>query len=278
MWSGIDGFYFFSENYNQQKECVMRKIFALMLVFMLFSVSAFGQSRVNAKDILKSIDEGKAVNLRSAEIVGDLNLTFIQDKVPDKDNKRSRNSTKVFWYHVRSPLNFVDCTFKDNVIAYYHDDKKNETHNAVFHADVNFQGCEFQGMSEFKYSKFHEGADFSKTTYTDEALFKYAEFSTEVSFANSVFSNDANFKYTSFPENVDFGNTEFQDLANFKYTKFPSGVSFKNAVFQDSSDFKYTKFHEPFDFDGTEFGDDVDFKYTKLEGKPFIKYLLKNKK
>jgi uncharacterized protein YjbI with pentapeptide repeats len=256
----------------------MRKLFALILVLTIVSVSAFAQSRVNAKDILKSIDELKAVNLRGTEIVGDLNLTSIQDKVADKDNKRSRNSTKVYWYHVRSSLSFVDCSFKDDVIAYYHDDKKKETHNAVFHADVSFEGCEFQGKSAFKYSKFHKDADFTKTTYHEEALFKYSEFSNEVSFANSVFSDFANFKYTSFPRKVDFGNAEFHDHANFKYTKFPRGVSFKNSVFQDSSDFKYTKFYEPFDFDGTEFGDSVDFKYTKLEGKPFIKYLLKNKK
>lgn len=256
----------------------MKKLFSVILVFVLFCVSACAQSRVNAKDILKSINDGKAVNYKGVEIVGDLDLTKIQDKVPDKDNKRSRNSTKVYWYHVRTPLSFVDCTFKDDVIAYYHDDKKKETHNAVFHADVSFEGCKFQGMSEFKYSKFHKGADFAKTTYQEEALFKYADFSTEVSFSNSVFTDNADFKYTTFPENVDFGDVEFQDNANFKYTEFPRGVSFKNAIFQDDANFKYTKFYEPFDFDGTEFGDDVDFKYTKLEGKPFIKYLLKNKK
>ena len=256
----------------------MRKLSAIILVFMLFSVSAFAQSQVSAKDILKSIDEGKAVSYKGVEIVGDLDLTKIQDKEPDKNNKRSKSSTKTFWYHVRTPLYFENCTFKDDVIAYYHDKRKKETHNAVFHADVSFPGCEFQGMSEFKYSKFHESADFTKTTYHEEALFKYSKFSTEVSFANSVFTDDANFKYTTFPEKVDFGNVRFEELANFKYTKFPSGVSFKDAVFEDNANFKYTKFYEPFDFDGTEFGDDVDFKYTKLEGKPFIKYLLKNKK
>jgi uncharacterized protein YjbI with pentapeptide repeats len=256
----------------------MKKISAIILTFMLFSVSAFAQSRVDAKDILKSIDDGKAVSYRGAEIVGDLNLTSIQDREPDKNNKSSRNSTKVFWYHVRSPLNFVDCTFKDDVIAYYSDDKKNETHNAVFHDDVSFQGCEFQGISAFKYSKFHEGADFAKTSYSKEALFKYTEFSSEVSFADSIFSNDANFKYTKFPQKVDFSNAKFQDVAEFKYTKFPEGVSFKNAVFQGDAVFKYSKFYEPFDFEGTEFEDSVDFKYTKLEGESFTKYLLKNKK
>lgn len=256
----------------------MKKSTAIILVLMFISVSAMAQSRVDAKDILKGIDEGKAISYRNAEIVGDLDLTSIQDKEADNNNRRSRNSTEVFWYHVRSPLTFVDCTFNGDVVAYFHDERKNETHNAVFHDDVSFQGCEFQGKSAFKYSKFFEGADFSKTTYRKEALFKYAEFSTEVSFAGSHFAEVANFKYTEFPRKADFANAKFTDVAIFKYTEFPRGVSFKNSIFQGDADFKYTEFSEPFDFDGTEFQDSVDFKYTKLEGKSFTRYLLKNRK
>lgn len=256
----------------------MKKSTAIMLTLVFISVSSFAQSRVDAKDILKNIDEGKAISYRNAEIVGDLDLTSIQDKEADKNNRRSRNSTKTFWYHVRSPLTFVDCTFKGDVVAYYHDEWKNETHNAVFHDDVSFQGCEFQGKSAFKYSKFYEGADFSNTTYRKEALFKYTKFSTEVSFAGSHFADVANFKYTDFPRKADFANATFSDDAIFKYTDFPHGVSFKNTVFQGDADFKYSEFYEPFDFDGTEFEDSVDFKYTKLEGKSFTRYLLKNRK
>ena len=245
---------------------------------MFLSVSVLAQSRVDARDILKSIDEGKAVSYKGVEIEGDLDLTAIQDKVADKNNIRSRNSTKLYWYHVRSPLNFVDCTFKGDVIAYYHDEDKNETHNAVFHDDVSFQGCEFQGKSAFKYSKFYEAADFTNTTYHKEALFKYTEFSTDVSFAGSDFVTDANFKYTEFPRKADFSNVAFQEEANFKYTEFPRGVSFQNAVFQGDANFKYTEFHEPFNFEGTEFNDSTDFKYTKLEGKSFTRYLLQHRK
>ncbi|NOR15138.1 MAG: hypothetical protein GQ544_05500, partial [Candidatus Aminicenantes bacterium] len=204
----------------------MKKIAVFILTFIFLSSLAIAQSRVDAKDILKSIDEGKAVSYTGVEIVGDLDLTTLQDKEPDKKNRRSN---KTFWYHVRSPLTLVDCTFKGDVIAHYHDDRKNETHNTIFHDDVSFQGCEFHGKSAFKYSKFYEEADFSKTTYRKEALFKYSKFSTEVSFADSTFSHDANFKYTEFPEQVDFSNAEFEDLANFKYTEFPGGVSFKNV-------------------------------------------------
>lgn len=256
----------------------MKKTAAIILALALLSVTAIAQSRVDAKDILKSIDEGKTVEYRDVKIVGDLDLTALMDRTPDKDNKRSRNSTNTFWYHVRSSLKFIDCTFEDDMIAYYHDDRKNETHNAVFHADAIFTGCRFQGKSAFKYCKFHEEADFSKTTYRKEALFKYTKFDNEISFADSTFANDANFKYTEFPKNVDFSGVEFEDLANFKYTEFPRGVSFKNAVFQGDANFKYTKFSEPFDFEGTDFEDSVDFKYTKLDGKSFTLYLLKNKK
>ncbi|MGB2906947.1 MAG: pentapeptide repeat-containing protein [Candidatus Aminicenantaceae bacterium] len=256
----------------------MKKFAAIILSVALLSVTAVAQSRVETNDILKSIDEGTAVEYRDVTVVGDLDLTKLKDMTPDKDNKRSRNSSNTFWYHVRSPLKFIDCTFQDDVIAYYHDDKKNETHNAVFHADALFTGCEFQGKSAFKYSTFHEGADFSKTSYRKEALFKYTKFRTEVSFSGSTFANDANFKYTEFPKNADFSGVEFEDLANFKYTEFPRGVSFKNAVFQGDANFKYTKFSEPFDFEDTEFEDSADFKYTKLEGKSFTLYLLKNKK
>jgi uncharacterized protein YjbI with pentapeptide repeats len=241
----------------------------------LASAPALAQSRVNAKDIINSIDAGEAINYSGVVITGDLDLTTLKDKEPDKKNKRSN---KTFWYHVRSSLNFENCTFEDDVIAYYNDDRKNETHNAVFHEEVSFKGCKFQGKSAFKYSKFYKATDFSKTAYRKEALFKYSKFKTEVSFAGSTFSHDANFKYTEFPEKADFSNAEFDDLANFKYTEFPSGVSFKNAAFQGDANFKYTKFYEPFDFDGAEFEDDVDFKYTKLEGKSFTTYLLKNKK
>jgi uncharacterized protein YjbI with pentapeptide repeats len=256
----------------------MKKSIVLVLAFLFLSVSVFAQSRVSTKDILKSIDEGKSVNYKGVEIVGDLDFTSIQDKVADKNNKRSRISTKVFWYHVRTPLNFIDCTFKNDVIAYFHDDIKNETHNAVFHSDVSFQGCVFQGKSAFKYCEFYKGADFARTTFHKEALFKYTEFFTEVSFAGSVFLSDANFKYTKFPARADFQNDTFHHLANFKHTKFPQGVSFENAVFKGDANFKYTKFYEPFSFEGTEFEDSVDFKYTKLEGKSFTIYLLKNRK
>jgi len=270
---------------------------------LLLPTWSFAKSQVKASTIIDQINAGKAVQYKNAEIVGNLDFTSIKDVTVDKESKANRligkGSTLVYIYHVKTPLSFINCVFKGDVLAYVHDDDENETHNAIFYKDVDFQGCDFQGKSAFKYAKFETKANFKNTQYQDEALFKYTKFSTDVSFSNSrfnkvanfkytkfstdisfsnsSFSKEANFKYTTFPESVNFDKVTFQRLANFKYTKFPEGVNFKDAQFKGDADFKYTKFSEPLNFDGVIFDDDVNFKYTKIDGKSFTTYLLEKK-
>jgi hypothetical protein len=270
---------------------------------LLLPAWSFAKSQVKASTIIDQINAGKAVQYKNADIVGNLDFTSIKDVTVDEKSKASRllskGSTLVYLYHVRSPVSFTNCVFTGDVLAYVNDDDENETHNAIFYKDVDFQGCNFQGKSAFKYVKFKTKANFKNTQYSDEALFKYTKFSTDVSFSNSRFnkaanfkytkfstdisfsnshfSKEANFKYTKFPEAVNFDKATFQRLANFKYAKFPEGVNFKNVQFKGNADFKYTKFSEPLNFDGVAFDDDVDFKYTKINGKSFTTYLLEKK-
>jgi len=255
------------------------KIFiVLMLAVPVFSLA---QNRVQAEDIIDQINAGQDVSYKDVVIVGDLDFRTLDDVTADKPLRKSRIgrlSTQSYSCHVRSSLSFIDCTFKGDVLAYIHIDKKNDTYNAVFYEDVDFEGCEFEKASAFKYAKFLKEANFVNTSYEEEALFKYAKFSTDVSFQDSNFKNDANFKYTKFPEAVDFKQTIFRDYANFKYAKFPEGVSFEDAEFQGNADFKYTKFSEPLNLDGVEFEGDANFKYTKIDGHSFTSYLIKNKR
>jgi hypothetical protein len=277
--------------------------FLLIATLLLLPTWSLAKSQVKASTIIDQINAGKAVQYKNAEIVGNLDFTSIKDVTVDEKSKAGRlfgkGSTLVYLYHVRSPISFTDCVFTGDVLAYIHDDDENETHNAIFYEDVDFQGCNFQGKSAFKYVKFKTKANFKNTEYNDEALFKYTKFSTDTdfsncrfneeanfkytkfstdaSFANSHFSREANFKYTKFPEAVNFDKATFQRLANFKYARFPEGVSFKDAQFMGNADFKYTKFSEPVNFDGVTFDDDVNFKYTKIDGKSFTTYLVKKK-
>jgi hypothetical protein len=274
-----------------------------IVALLLLPTWSFAKSQVKASTIIDQINAGKAVQYKNAEIVGKLDFTSIKDVTVDEKSKAgrflSRGSTLVYWYHVRSPVSFTNCVFKGDVLAYVHDEDENETHNAIFYKDVDFQGCDFQGKSAFKYVKFKTKANFKSTQYSDEALFKYTKFSTDtnfsdsrfndaanfkytkfstdVSFSNSHFSREANFKYTKFPKAVNFDKATFKRLANFKYAKFPEGVSFKDTQFMGNADFKYTKFSEPVNFDGVVFDDDVNFKYTKIDGKSFTSYLVKKK-
>jgi len=255
------------------------KIFiVLMLAVPIFSLA---QNRVQAEDIIDQINAGRDVSYRDAIIVGNLDFRALDGVTADKPLRKSNRiwrSTQSYSCHVRSSLSFINCTFMGDVLAYVHLDKKNETYNAVFYDDVNFEGCEFEKASAFKYAKFMNKANFARTTYEEEALFKYTKFSTDVSFVGSVFNRDANFKYVNFPEKVDFKQTVFQAYANFKYAKFPEGVNFEDAEFQRNADFKYTKFSEPLNFDGVEFEGDADFKYTKIDGRTFTTYLIKNRR
>jgi len=259
------------------------KTFKILFIATLLLIPSltFAKSQVKASQIIDQINAGKAVQYKDATIVGDLDFTSIKDVTPDEKSKKSRffskGSTLTYWYHVRSSVSFINCVFKGDVLAYVHDDDENETHNAIFYEDVDFQGCDFQGKSAFKYVKFESNANFKNTQYSKEALFKYTKFSTDVSFSGSSFHGDANFKYTKFPEPVYFDKTTFRHLANFKYAKFPEGVTFEGTQFKGDANFKYTKFYEPVNFDDVVFGDDVDFKYTKIEGKSFVTYLLKKK-
>jgi len=260
-----------------------KAIILLAVILLLVPVFTFAQSQVKASKIIDQINNGKAVQYKNAEIIGDLDFRSINDVTQDRKNRERRERTmrkywsNIYWYNVKSPVSFINCVFSDDVIGYFHDDKKNETHNVIFHENVNFQGCEFKGKSAFKYAKFLEKANFKNTKYHKEALFKYAKFSTDISFSNAHFYGHANFKYTEFPQSVHFNSATFQDYADFKYAKFPKGVSFENAEFDGDACFKYTKFYEPVNFDGVDFKDDVDFKYTKIDGKSFTRYLLKKK-
>jgi len=259
------------------------KTFKILFIATLLLIPSltFAKSQVKASQIIDQINAGKTVQYKDAEIVGDLDFTSIKDVTLDEKSKKNRiwskGSTLTYWCHVRSPVSFINCVFKGDVLAYVHDDDENETYNAIFYEDVDFQGCDFQDKSAFKYVEFRSDASFKNTQYHKEALFKYTKFSSDVSFSGSSFYGDANFKYTKFPEPVYFDKTTFQRYANFKYAKFPEGVTFENTQFKGDADFKYTKFYEPVNFDGVVFGDDVDFKYTKIEGKSFTTYLIKKK-
>lgn len=246
-----------------------------------------GQTRVDADEIIEKINMGEDVAYSNAEISGDLDFTKIDRKyIKGKKGRRSSFFERIFSfaddnnevnYLVKTPLKFENCTFTGDVLAYYHDDFDELTHNVSFSEDVVFSNCTFREKSAFKYSDFYESCSFSGSKFYDEALFKYTEFDQEADFSNCTFSRDANFKYVKFPDYADFSDCDFEEQANFKYSKFYRGISFENSIFSGYADFKYAELDDPVNLKNVEFNGDTDFKYTKVENQRMVKYLLKNR-
>ncbi|MHC2990388.1 hypothetical protein OB13_01865 [Pontibacter sp. HJ8] len=248
----------------------MKKVQLLFLLLMLPLLS-WAQTKVNASEVLAKINRGETVSYKNAEIVGDLDMTKLQNMKLKKD-KSDKYSTQEHISTVTAPLTFTNCTFKGDVLAYFNPDKgalninnsSNEVYNTNFERDVRFENCVFEKKSEFKYAEFKGQASFSGSRFSDEANFKYTKFSNPADYSRATFGGEANFKYVSFPGAANFSNATFSKEANFKYAKFPDGVNFQKATFGGLANFKYAKLADPMKLQGAAFKGGDDFKYTQL--------------
>jgi uncharacterized protein YjbI with pentapeptide repeats len=214
----------------------MKKYFFLVLA--VIAIKSQAQQKIKASEIIALIDAGKTVSLKDAEIEGVLDLTNLKNQEEPRFSWLGDDAVKST---VTAPLRFVNCTFLDDVLAYYHVQREGTTYVADFRDDVVFQHCTFRHASEFKYSDFAGKADFSESVFDEPANFKYAKFSTNATFAKASFRDEANFKYAKFPEGSSLEGADFEGPADFKYTKFKSPLYVRNVAFHGSRDFKYSK-------------------------------------
>ncbi|MFD3002252.1 pentapeptide repeat-containing protein [Pontibacter toksunensis] len=247
---------------------MMRKV-QVLFVLLLLPLLSFGQTRVDASEILQKINRGEAVSYKNAEITGDLDMTKL-DNMKLKNGKSG--DTKEYISTVTAPITFVNCTFKGDVRAYFNPDNgvsgvmnnTGEVYNTNFEKDVLFENCKFEQETAFKYSEFKNDASFVSSRFSEEALFKYTKFAKNVNFSNARFEDEANFKYVNFPKGISFAGATFEEEANFKYAKFQEGVNFQKALFDGTANFKYAKISDTFNIKGADFRGGDDFKYTKL--------------
>lgn len=250
---------------------MMRKA-QIVFVLLLLPLLSWGQTRINASEIIEKLNRGEAVSYRNAEITGNLDMTKLQNM----KRKQGESDSKEYVSTVTAPVTFVNCTFKGDVLAYNNPNSEgggifngnaNEVYNTNFERDVLFENCRFEQESAFKYSEFDGNTSFVGSRFSQEALFKYSEFAKDVNFSNVRFEEEANFKYVDFPEDISFAGATFEEEANFKYAKFQEGVNFQKAVFDGTANFKYAKISDTFNISGADFRGGDDFKYTKLNDK-----------
>lgn len=232
-------------------------VFALLITF-LFTTHSIAQKTVNASDIAQDIKSGKSISYENVTIIGDLDMTFMNEKIselPAKKRWYKNGGSNAVEEQIEEKISFVNCVFENNVYAYYHDEESEYTFIAHFENDVTFKGC----------------------TFKENAMFKYSDFEQSANFKGSKFHGKTTFKYATFDENVSFADTNFEELAIFKYTKFKEGVSFNNATFEDTLDIKYVEVNGDFNIDNMTVEKNIDSKYSDINGKGFAKFLLDNR-
>lgn len=230
----------------------------MLILFSLFLLRGFAQSSVNASQIMMDIREGKNISLENMTIVGDLDFTYMDEKLPDLPRKSrwwNNGNSNTVEESIDVAVTFKNCTFEGDVLAYIHEDKSGYTFVADFDRDVVFSDC----------------------TFNANAMFKYSDFDGKVDFSGADFQRKSTFKYAEFDERADFSDSRFDDDATFKYAQFDEGASFKHAVFEESWNIKYMKARGEFDITGLEVRDDIDAKYTKINGKSFTNYLVNSR-
>ena len=220
----------------------MKQSIIVIVCVIAAAVSATAQNRIKASDIINQINEGRAVQYNNVEIEGNLDLTNLENRRLERSAERwSHDDAGRYESTIEVEVKFTNCTFLDDVLAYYNIECNQKTYVAHFEKDVEFTNCIFKGASEFKYSEFNGVANFTGCTFSREANFKYTEFSSGPSFSNTKFESGADFKYTEFPQKTSFEKVTFDGIANFKYTKFKSPLNMEGVAFRGSEDFKYTK-------------------------------------
>jgi len=242
---------------NKQRTKIIAVIALLFLGFLTESALAQSSNSVKASYIMDAMKSGKDISYENVTVTGTLDFTYMDEKSPDLPRQRRwwRNGgDNTVNEVIESKISFVNVTFEEDVIAYYHEERLGYTFTADFEKDVLFKNCNFKRDAMFKYSEFERDASFEGTSFLDETSFKYAEFEEKVDFSKAIFDKDA----------------------IFKYTKFRDGVSFTSARFERSLDMKYTKVRGDFDTKDMFVKWDLDTKYTDINGRSFSKAMLRD--
>ena len=122
------------------------------------TISGILSKSYRSRKNISSINRGESVKITNAKIKGNLAFIDVEDK--KGTNNGIFGDSDTYECHVNVALHFKNCTFKDDVTGYLHEEGIDELCNAMFHEDVVFENCTFNGAALFKYSEFDKKSVF----------------------------------------------------------------------------------------------------------------------
>jgi hypothetical protein len=269
-----------------------RSLCILLTLFVILSLSTTAQAteysevgkEVNARDLLKHIENGDNVNLYNCTIVGELNASNMKlEKVTNPKFSElliagNQKEDLLIWWGIRENLFviksniaieqtiFEDAVDFSNVEFESYADFKADTFNSptnfkadVFKDSANFIGATFKDSTDFDSATFYNLAYFNYATFYSYINFNYATFNEEAHFYNATFNNLADFHYATFKDSTDFDSATFSEEAHFCPTTFNGHTIFNSTTFKNSADFDSATFNNPTDFYSTNFNDPAEF-------------------
>lgn len=246
------------------------------------------QKTVSAQKIIGQINKGEHIYYENVSITGTLDFTEVTQQYFD--------SNKTVRHEVSSSITFVNCIFKNELIAYKKDDIK--THFVSFFRNVSFQNCRFEGEVNFKEVTVNELANFAKTTFDKKATFEGSDFRNkliftectfydtakfqgilcrrdanfmksnfegQLSFQNATFENNAQFSATNYLKYADFTNVTAKNTFLHNYANFNERLVFNNATFYNRTEFINCDFKQLIDFEQAAFYSDIIFAKSNFE-------------
>jgi uncharacterized protein YjbI with pentapeptide repeats len=261
------------------------KTLTILLVFPLLACQTqqdvkILQGEIEAADILKILEKGKAVHLEDAVVNGDLYLSDALQALPF--------SSETANYYVSKVLLFTNCRFRGKVFAQRPNEVGQQFNKVVFQRHVTFQNCIFQDEVSFIGSQFLTDVSFAGSSFEAKAnfdnischgmaVYRSVNFLLDGSFQNAWFLRDLNMVQASFKQMASFQGTiyhqralfteaSFLGYADFGNQDFRGGAHFTYAQFQDQAHFNYSKFRDIADLNRLRFGKAGNFKGCSFAG------------
>lgn len=244
---------------------------------------------VEASKILKKIAKGEDVVLINSIILGDLNLTNL-------DDLSQLSSPTQLTTTISSTLYFQGCVFMGKVIAHDKTLRGNDNQRQFVYEKVHFSNnvvffdCDFRDTVNFNESTFDRGIDFNQAVFRNKVSFNHiSTFGQQNQFINMVAEKSFQMIATSLNGDINFKGAKFMGEANFQELRvndlqmsnaeFSEGFQLSNATLLGNLYFNYVKCNKNcsfsfsrymgrFDMLQCSFGGNVSIERSYFYGKP----------
>ena len=182
-------------------------------------------TKVSADDVLNAIAEGQDIDIRYADIQGDLVIMKIKDRLELDEDAR---------LIIQGSVRMVDSAIGGDA----------DFAEVSFIGDANFSGASFSKDVHFASASFSKKVYFARASFNGGAYFNSAIFGAKANFVGASFIGIADFIEASFIGDADFATASFGGYAHFSGARFSKKAAFLRVAMERPADFAKLEYLE----------------------------------